>query len=355
MAVNHKATLVDNVTNLMSCDSFNDVRVRLNNGVQVEANKVILAAMSTFFRKELHENLTNTYDGKFLEVDVDISSTKEMLDLVIKYFYTGEMNFDSLCLKDLLDLLNLLLFLNIEQLTSVVKEFIINKMKKGGFLLEKLLILSSTAEAYCFKEIVSSMVTFLGLKICDISKLPEVKYMSCEFLESLVSDAKVNVNNATFFARFETIRAWIESNDVIDDVKMKFISKFDLENFTVQQLTSSVRESKLFSDSSILDVLSKTVLELKAENEDLSELSNSQENTITELREENNNLKEEIDSKEDQINEANERAKKAREELNIAIRRASTLQTEKANLVTEKATLEKRINTAKRNYPYYSI
>ena len=216
-----------------------------------------------------------------------------------------------------------------------------NKMKKGGFLLEKLLILSSTAEAYCFKEIVSSMVSFLGLKISDISKLPEVKYMSCEFLESLVSDAKVNVNNATFFARFETVRAWIESNDVIDDVKMKFISKFDLENFTVQQLTSSVRESKLFSDSSILDVLSKTVLELKAENEELSELSNSQENTITELREENNNLEEKIDSKEAQIN--------------IAIRRASTLQTEKANLVTEKATLEKRINTAKRNYPYYSI
>merc|ERR1719300_805283 len=272
----------------------------------------------------------------FLEVDVDISSTKEILDLVIKYFYTGEMNFDSLCLKDLLDLLNLLLFLNIEQLTSVVKEFIINKMKKGGFLLEKLLILSSTAEAYCFKEIVSSMVSFLGLKISDISKLPEVKYMSCE---SLVSDAKVNVNNATFFARFETIRAWIESNDVIDDVKMKFISKFDLENFTVQQLTSSVRESKLFSDSSILDVLSKTVLELKAENEDLSELSCSQKNTITELREENNNLEEEIDSKEDQINEANERAKKTREELSIAIRRASTLQTEKANLVTEKANL----------------
>ena len=52
------------------CFFFNPA-IRLNNGVQVEANKVILAAMSTFFRKELHENLTNTYDGKFLEVDVD--------------------------------------------------------------------------------------------------------------------------------------------------------------------------------------------------------------------------------------------------------------------------------------------
>ena len=189
-------------------------------------------------------------------------STKEMLDLVIKYFYTGEMNFDSLCLKDLLDLLNLLLFLNIEQLTTVVKEFIINKMKKGGFLLEKLLILSSTAEAYCFKEIVSSMVSFLGLKISDISKLPEVRYMSCEFLESLVSDAKVNVNNATFFARFETVRSWIESNDVIDDVKMKkennlLKARITMKEQTITSLNSDIsvletEKTKLVSDNAKL-------------------------------------------------------------------------------------------------------
>ena len=46
---------------------------------------------------------------------------------------------------------------------------------------------------------------------------------------------------------------------------------FDLRNFTVQQLTSTVRESKLFSDSSILDILSKTVIELQEEIEELDE------------------------------------------------------------------------------------
>ena len=117
MAVNHEAMLVENVANLMTCDTFNDVRIRLGNGVQVEANKVVLAAMSTFFRKKLQENLTNTIDDKLLEVDV---SSKEMLELVIKYFYTGKMTFEALCLKDLLDLLNLLLSLEIEVLSTVV-------------------------------------------------------------------------------------------------------------------------------------------------------------------------------------------------------------------------------------------
>ena len=190
MAVNHEAMLVESVTNLMTCDTFNDdVRIRLSNGVHVEANKVVLAAMSTFFRKKLQEKLSNSIDDKLLEVDV--SSSKEMLELVIKYFYTGKMTFEALCLKDLLDLLNLLLFLELKVLSTVVDKYIIDKIKKGGFLLEKLLILSCTAEAFCFKEIVSSMLYYLDLKINDVSKLPEVKYMSVEFLESLIWMLKI--------------------------------------------------------------------------------------------------------------------------------------------------------------------
>ena len=269
MAVNHEAMLVENVANLMTCDTFNDVRIRLSNGVHVEANKVVLAAMSTFFRKKLQKNLTNAIDDKLLEVDV--SSSKEMLELVIKYFYTGKMTFEALCLKDLLDLLNLLLFLELEVLSTVVEKFINDKIMKGWFLLEKLLTLSCTAEAFCFKEIVSSMLYYLDLKINDVSKLPEVKYMSVEFLESLIKDAKDNYRKARFFARFETVRLWIETNDVDDEVTKKLISMFDLRNFTVQQLTSTVRESKLFSDSSILDILSKTVIELQEEIEELDE------------------------------------------------------------------------------------
>ena len=53
MSVNHEDKLVENVSNLITCDSFNDVRIRLSNGVHVDANKVILSAMSAFFHKEL--------------------------------------------------------------------------------------------------------------------------------------------------------------------------------------------------------------------------------------------------------------------------------------------------------------
>ena len=41
---------------------------------------------------------------------------------------------------------------------------------------------------------------------------------------------------------------------------------FDLEKFSNHQLTTSVRNSKLFKESCILDVLGKSVLQLEKEN-----------------------------------------------------------------------------------------
>jgi len=260
MSVNLETELVENIANLMTRDSFNDLRITLNNGVQVEANKVILAARSTFFDEMLHHKLTT---DKFLEIDVDVSSTKEMLDLVIKFFYTGKMDFGSLGLKELLDLLNLLRFFNLKVFT-VVEEFTRGKIKEGCFTFEKLLILSSTAEAYQFDDIIALMLNYLDLNISEVSKLPEVKYMSIDFLEALIQDEEeVACNNATFYSRFLTFTSWVANNEINLERKENIISFFDLKKFSNTQLTSTVRSSKLFTESSILDIVSQSVMNLE--------------------------------------------------------------------------------------------
>ena len=79
-------------------------------GIQVDANKVIISATSAFFKNQVKLKQTSIKgDEKFIEIDLDISSTKEMLELVVKYLYTGKMEFESLELKDILDLIYLLL------------------------------------------------------------------------------------------------------------------------------------------------------------------------------------------------------------------------------------------------------
>merc|ERR1719300_1287960 len=247
----------------MTKDSFNDVRIRLSNGVQVEANKVILAAMSDFFNEKLQENVTK---DQILEIDLEISSTKEMLEFVMKYLYTGKMDYETLSLKDLMDLMNLLKFLDLE-VFSEVEKFTIKKIDDGECALEKMLILCSTAEAYNLDE-----------NISDVSKLPEVKYLSNDTLEELVQDLYDyddydfgDYDYERFFPRFETLTSWLESNEVEEDLKTTLLSYFDLERFTNSQLMSSVRESKLFAESSILDVLSKKVTNLEEEIGELKE------------------------------------------------------------------------------------
>ena len=203
------------------------------------------------------------------------------------------------------------------------------------------------------------MLYYLDLKINDVSKLPEVKYMSVEFLESLIKDAKDNYRKARFFARFETVRLWIKTNDVDDEVTKKLISMFDLRNFTVQQLTSTVRKSKLFSDSSILDILSKTVIELQEEIEELDEECKKEWKSNYEQTKNIDTLKVKIKVKEkeinDRVNEANEKAKKAIEELNSAKTKAENLLKENTKLIKEKGQLSTRLTLAKNLHPYHAI
>jgi len=277
----------------MTKDSVNDVRIRLSNGVQVDANKVILAAMSDFFNEKLQENVTK---DQFHEIDLEISSTKEMLELVMKYLYTGKMDFEALSLKDLLDIMNLLKFLDLE-VFSEVEKFTKKKIEDGECSLEKMLILSSTAEAYNFDDIVTAIWENLDENISDISKLPEVKYLSSDALEWLVQDDSDDDNDydiERFFPRFETMASWLESNEVTEDVKTNLLSFFDLERFTNTQLTSSVRKSKLFSESSILDVLSENVTNLEDEIGELKEEKKTCSEKLQKIEAENSALKKNI-------------------------------------------------------------
>jgi len=282
MSVNHEAKLIKDITNLMTRDSFNDVRIRLSNGVQVDANKVILSARSTFFDKKFQENVTN---DKLQEIDLDISGTKEMLELVMKYFYTGKVNFEELSLKDLLDLLHLLEFFDLE-LFSEVEDFTKNKIVEGGFSFEKLLILSCTAETYKFDGIRYEMISYLDRNISEISKLPEIKYLSSKILLDLIEEIDGgDYDDEAFVPRFETVSSWLDANHEVDEeLKEKLLSMFDLKRFTNQQLTSSVRKSKLFPESAILDVLSQSVTNLEDKLKNIEAENESLKKTITKLQ-----------------------------------------------------------------------
>jgi len=324
MSVNHEAKLVESITNLMNSDSVNDVRIILSNGPQVEANKVIISATSAFFKNQIKLKQTSVKsDEKFIEIDLDVSSTKEILELVVKYLYTGKMHFGSLELKDILDLIHLLFFLEMCDLAKEVERCALLKINVGGYSLEEVLKLSSTAEEYGLNQVVSSMLNYLDENISDVSKLPEVQYLRSDFLEQLLglggkrenlSAFQSGLNDSGFqesfsaddekhFPKFVTMTNWLSSKNDVDLLQQyKWLTVFKLKRFTNQQLTTTVRKSKLFCESEILDVLSQSVKNLEEKVDKLEEdkLSNKRkfEDTFETLRQEIQNgksLKEKID------------------------------------------------------------
>jgi len=306
VSLNREEKLLENISKLMTRSSFNDLRIRLKNGVQVDANKVILAAMSPFFDRKLHERITT---DQFLEIEIDISCSKEILELVIKFFYTGKMNFVSLALGELLDFLYLLRLFEVEEFTEI-ENFTRRQIEEEEFIFADLLKLSRVAEAYNLDAIVSSMISCLKQNISDVSELPEVSYLSSNFLEDLinVNDEDDQDDDELHSTKFEIVTLWLRSNTISEELKIKIKSMFDLRKFTNQQLTSTVRDSKLFSDSSILDAMSNLILDLEKNLEEKTKSFNidldwknfvigDRDRTIKSLERELENLKNEVESK----------------------------------------------------------
>merc|ERR1719342_605486 len=72
---------------------------------------------------------------------------------------------------------------------------------------------------------------------------------------------------------------------------MNLLAYFDLERFTNDQLTSSVRKSKLFSESLILDVLSEKVTNLEDEIGEIREEKETCSQKLQKIEAENSVLK----------------------------------------------------------------
>merc|ERR1719342_601489 len=125
------------------------------------------------------------------------------------------------------------------------------------------------------------MIKCFKSKIDEVSKLKEVKNLSSDFLKALVHINGEDAKNGLYFTKFEIVTTWLESNKISQDLKTKILSNFDLRNFTNQQLTSTVRKSKLFSDSSILDVLSNSILNLEKKCEEQKQMLVTQENKFS--------------------------------------------------------------------------
>ena len=150
---------------------------------EVKANKVILCARSVYFAGVFNNNIIKSEDASNM---IPVPSTKEAVESMIKYLYTGIMEYKEFTLKELLDLLKLFELMREENLFSAVEEFTVNKIRNREFSHEKILLMASSSEKFNFEIITEGVLNLIRDDIKEIAYLPEVKYLTISLLEKLI-------------------------------------------------------------------------------------------------------------------------------------------------------------------------
>jgi len=288
MSAKHDDQLVADISNLLSDESFHDVTIVLDNGVSVKGNKMVLSARSKFLMTKFKETL----DTK--ELRLNVVSSKTALDLVLGYFYTGNMDYSSFGPSNLFDILKLTSYMELG-LTSQIENYLIQEMKDDQFKLDDILLLINEIVKSKFDKVKDAVLDHLLQNIEHVSKLLEVKHIPQSFLENLltveeeklvikvdteaetteedkegnggkdVNDDQEDAEEKTKLShvyKFDIFVNWLRGNEDCDcQFKTMMIKLFDLAKFPLDALFFKVRASNFYTEKEILDALGMQMMD----------------------------------------------------------------------------------------------
>ena len=156
--INSEGDVVRDILATLQDPEFCDVKIVASDG-EIPASKVILSLRSQYFRSLFSSS------NNFLESQagsVKLPHSKAVLDKVIVYLYSGNMDCQDLALAHLLELLQLLDFINLPREFSKVEDFIVNNILGGKFLPEECLKNLEYSFTLCLETVQEAFRVQLG-------------------------------------------------------------------------------------------------------------------------------------------------------------------------------------------------
>ena len=110
-------------------EDFNDVKIEASDG-EVPVNRTIISMRSEYFRSMFSTN-NNFVDCS--TTHVKLPYPKVVLEKVITYLYSGEMDCAEMDLRSHMDLLELLNLINLPDKYSIVEAFTLNNITEENY------------------------------------------------------------------------------------------------------------------------------------------------------------------------------------------------------------------------------
>lgn len=185
-----------------------DVKIVATDG-EIPANKTILGMRSQYFRSMFSSN------NNFVETQtgiVKLPYAKAVLEKMIIYLYSGELEFHDMDLKPLLDLMELLFLINLFMEFPIVESVTLKNIEKGMYSLSDCLKSLDHSSKLGLKDVGETLLVHLGENFVKIAQMGEVGALSEPMIIRLLQE-KYEERSQTIH-RLNVFTTWLSVNSM---------------------------------------------------------------------------------------------------------------------------------------------
>ena len=252
---------------LRNNDSFNDVMIILSDGA-VLANSAIMSSASDYFATMLSND--KFVEAQTKEVSMEEYGTKEAMEQVVNYIYSGDMNLEKIDFETLLEIMHLskMLLLRTDSLFTSLEAYIIFLLGRIWSPLSILELLRGfmLVERYRLDSLRKHVVNVINAEMQyeEVDCYPRGAFILQQFNVKMIKEIllyKYDPADPTVADldpapstkhRFKFFQLWYSENkDCKAEDKKIILDSFDLDDFTGEELLTVVKESGLFPEKEI--------------------------------------------------------------------------------------------------------
>ena len=270
----NKEQFTEDILKILEKGSLNDVKIKLSDG-KILANKDILMARSDYFETMFSNNQFK--EGETNTVDMTHSS-QAVMEKVVKFLFTGAVIFEDLSLAQLLELTRLSGMLLLNDIQGSAEHYIqLHRIQGWGGDVENLpdiILAFKYADDYNLEDlkycITEELYCELKGILSDVKSSDTFKTLPFNLIREIFLCPASNVKRSFLpktKQKLDSFMIWLSENenDVTEEQKKGIVDSFEFDDFTVEELMTTVRKSGLYPNSKI----DERVLELFKKQEDL--------------------------------------------------------------------------------------
>jgi len=260
--------------------SLHDVKIKLSD-VEITANKDILMARSDYFATMFSNN--KFIEGETSSVDMSHCS-KAVMEKIVRFLFSGAVTFEDLSLAQLLELTHVSEMMLLDEFKDEVENYLFQTFEYHRVNLSELIYGLKVADTHNFANLANFIMleAYYRLKYIqnDVENSDSFKSLPFHLMIDIVMRNLVPTQTHEMFQPmlemldcdlpttkqiFDASMVWLSENEVTKEERNKIADSLKFEDFTVEELMNSVRDSGLYPGTKI----DKRVLELVKKKDNL--------------------------------------------------------------------------------------